>query len=322
MRLYQSTYKNIDCVIVENESLKIKILPSQGAKIVSLVDINTGYEALIQNPNRLYNCSQYGDSFTGGEMSGIDDMLPSVSECIYANSEYVGVHVPDHGEVWALSWDCEVGQNSIKLTADGVAFPYVFTKTITLRKNTLHIKYAVINKGDKSLDFVWALHPLFKAVEGMQIIFPDTVSEVINVYNNNRVMGKFGTKYMWPNIIDVTGEKRHLSIVPKEDGTCMKFYMLGKHAGWCALRNPKDNLIIELSYPQQTVDYLGVWTDYMGYAPKPLYNVALEPCIGGYDSLEYAQKAGTCKTLSANEKLDWYVDITLRKIEQRGRYEK
>lgn len=314
MQIYKSTYKDIECVVVENAHLRLKIIPSQGAKVVSIVYLETGYEALIQNLESQFKYSEYGASFTEGEMSGWDEMFPSVSECRYFRNEYQGVSIPDHGEVWALNWDYEIDKDYIKLWVNGRGLPYTFTKVIALKENIIHTKYSAVNNGEKDLDFIWALHPLFKATEDMEILLPDMVNEVINVCDDDMVMRDFGRKYNWPDIVDIKGNKRDLSIVPKIDGTCMKFYTIGEHQGWCALKNLKDNMMIEITYPEQIVNYLGVWTDYMGYTPKPLYNVALEPCIGGYDSLEYAQKNNSCKTLLSNEQTDWYVDIALNKI--------
>lgn len=314
MRIYKSKFKDVECIVLENDFLRVKILPSHGAKIASIYYKQSDYEALVQNPHHKFKYSDYEQIFTMGEMAGADDMLPTVTECQYINDEYYNSSIPDHGEVWALPWKYNILKNSIEMAVSGVVMPYTLEKSMTLQDDNIHVEYSVVNNGKMKMDFIWALHPLFKATEGMEIVFPETVKEIINVFNANKVMGGFGEIYSWPEFTDINGNKRNISIVPKPDNTCMKFYAVGTHEGYCALKNFEDNIMIELKYPSQIVNYLGVWTDYLGFKEHPLYNVALEPCIGGYDSLEYAQHNKSCATLSAGEKLDWYIDINIKKI--------
>ena len=48
MNIYESKYKNIKSVCLENDLLKAEFLPSQGAKLASLVFKKTGRQMMYQ----------------------------------------------------------------------------------------------------------------------------------------------------------------------------------------------------------------------------------------------------------------------------------
>jgi len=56
--------------------------------------------------NRPFKPVAYGAVFVDQDMSGWDEMFPTINACTYpAPSPYAGITLPDHGEVWVLPWE-------------------------------------------------------------------------------------------------------------------------------------------------------------------------------------------------------------------------
>ena len=82
-------------------SLRAVIVPELGAKIVSLFDRRRQHEWLVP-PMRTLKQTAYGDDFVSQDMSGWDEMMPTIVAC-----DYQGARLPDHGEVWSIPWQVE-----------------------------------------------------------------------------------------------------------------------------------------------------------------------------------------------------------------------
>ena len=88
--------------VLENNALRVVIVPALGAKIVSLVDKVAGHEWLAP-PTNPVRARDYGDSFIAHDLAGWDEMFPTIVACPSPHDP--AVMLPDHGEVWALAWE-------------------------------------------------------------------------------------------------------------------------------------------------------------------------------------------------------------------------
>ena len=85
--------------------LRLVTVPGMGAKIVSLYDKRHGREWLVPPTERLFGPVPYGVQFDAQDMSGWDEMFPTIDACAYPlPGAYAGAALPDHGEVWPLPW--------------------------------------------------------------------------------------------------------------------------------------------------------------------------------------------------------------------------
>ena len=129
------TYKNERAIIFENDNLKATLLPDWGSKLVSIVYRPQERELLWQNRGKRYKKTAYGDGYDKGELSGFDEMFPTISRCVYESFPWTGTEMPDHGEVWSIPWESEITKNSAHLRVYGIRFPYKLEKRVRL-KNT------------------------------------------------------------------------------------------------------------------------------------------------------------------------------------------
>src|SRR5919108_2274350 len=99
-------------ITIENGIICARILPELGAKMTSLVRLESGHEFLLQ-PQRPLRRASYGDAFAEFDTSGFDECVPTVSACRLAS----GQELPDHGELWSVPWQTEVIQERVRFSA-------------------------------------------------------------------------------------------------------------------------------------------------------------------------------------------------------------
>jgi hypothetical protein len=113
--------------ILENEYLKVTLVPEFGGRILSMIYKPTGHEQLYQNPvGRPYG-PQWG-SFYYNWLMVWGGIFPTFPE-------------PEHGKAWCRPWGYEITSN----TAEKVSVKMTFTDSINFKKAPTKFKYGVTN---------------------------------------------------------------------------------------------------------------------------------------------------------------------------------
>jgi len=309
-------HKNVDALLMESDSLAVTIIPESGAKIQSIYDKDWQKEILYQSERAEFRKSTYGEKFESGDVSGFDEIFPTIDECFYPTWPWIGAPVPDHGEVWALPWNYTLDENSITLNAYGVRFPYWIEKKIEfLRDNCFRLSYKAHNFSSFDFDFIWSPHPYFVCEENTRVVLPPSVKEVVSTCSLDNKLGDYGTVHPWPVTKTSTGDNYDISDVlhPKYAGKCEKFYAVNKPLeGWCALHNTSSGETIGLSYPTDKLPYLGVWEGII----NDKYITALEPVTGALDRLDVSKLAGKVSVIKAKSEYEWFLNLTFETVDK------
>jgi galactose mutarotase-like enzyme len=215
-RITKGHYKDEDAVILENDKLRVSVLPRWGAKLTSIFYKPLDHELLWQNPGKKYRKTAYGAPYEAGEASGFDEMFPTISRCFYESGPWAGTEMPDHGEVWSIPWVYEIVDDRLLLSVKGVKFPYHLEKKIYLEEAVVHQEYRVSNPTATDLEYIWAAHPLFNTTEGMELIVPQGMHRIVNAVPSIR-LGPYGRIYEFPAVEFEGGETFNLSRVPKKN---------------------------------------------------------------------------------------------------------
>lgn len=314
MKIYASTYRGIESLVLESPALRAEFLPQAGAKLASLLDKEHGVEHLWQPKADPYPLPEYDAPFTRNEMFGLDEMFPTLCECHYEHAPWKGTRLPDHGEVWALPWDVEILDGAaLHFWTYGVRLPYRLDKWVRFSdERILRSEYEARNLSPFDFDFIWTIHPLFNVVEGSRLILPPGVEQIINVFGGRG--GRLGEPYAlhpWPKTQTPTGEPYALDrISPRQTRQWEKYYVHGKMPeGWCALQRPDTGDTVALSYPVEALPYLGFWINECGWDEQ--YNMGFEPCTAAHDRLDFAAKWGTSATLCGKSTRRWHMNLTV-----------
>lgn len=284
-------YLKFDAIILENDNLKIAILPKLGFKIASIFNKEKKLEYLFQPTKNEYHEASYADEFEKYDTSGIDDCIPTIDVCKYPLKKEITL--PDHGDTWSLKWDIvENSYNKAVGTVKLPSLPLQFTKSIELKENGLNIDYKVENISNEKVYYLWAFHGLLNYDEYTELEFEENLVNYINVQNDE----------VWD--FDIFKLKNF-----KENHTFKYYFTDEIKEGFAIVNHTKEKSKFKMSFDPKKLPYMGVWLTTGGF--KNEKNVAIEPCNGYYDSLEKAYENGKVEFLESNSENNWNITIDI-----------
>jgi hypothetical protein len=218
---------------------------------------------------------------------------------------FAGVHMADHGEIWAPDWDIQCKAETLQASVDGVCLPYVLQKELSLSGNSLVIQYELKNKSAFTFPCLWAAHMLVNANENTRIIPGDDFSEVRVTLDMLSRLNGFGSLHSWPETVDRNGEPYRLDRLQKRGaGVCEKFYLNGVcKSGEVRIENPD----MCIRFDSLVIPYLGIWLNSNGY--KNQYNIGIEPATAPMDSPESVKQWGYPAELPGKGGIGWRLEI-------------
>lgn len=300
--------------VIESDFVRTAVVPEMGAKLVSLFDKRTQREWLAAPGDRPFQKVAYGADFVEQDMSGWDEMFPTIVACNYpVPGAQFNSPLPDHGEIWPLSWEIEPADpHSLRTSVEGKALPYRLTRTLAYSAaDTLQMQYELHNLGLESMPYIWSAHPQFLCGAGAQIVLPSDVTEVCNVLPAEWGWGELETRFAWPEALTVTGRRVRIDQVgPSTLKEIRKFFVTPeKRAGWAGLICQPEADWLRLDWDPQQVPYLGIWIDEGLLSHESV--AALEPMTGYYDSLAVAWQKKQVRMIEAGEIQSWTLAVRL-----------
>lgn len=297
---------------LENDSVRVVIIPQLGAKIVSLFDKQAQREWLVK-PCRPLKAAPYGASFIDYDLSGWDEMFPTIVACNYPiPGPFQGKSLPDHGEVWALPWLIDsADEGGLALSVQGQVLPYRLKRIAKLASSgTLSLDYELFNQSHESLAYLWAAHPLFAVNQDTRIVLPPEVTELYNVLAQPP-WGEAGARYPWPEATDEAGHTWHLDRVgPAANRDCRKFYIPPETTiAWVKLKQEDSGHGLRLTWSSDRIPYLGLWIDEGAYSVEAV--AAPEPASAFYDSLATAWELQQISVLEPGSTHNWQVRVQI-----------
>lgn len=295
---------------LENDLLKVQILPEFGGKIVSLRSVRTGEEFLLPPINGYARVSSLAE-FSASDGGGFDECLPSVAACESIAGESP---IPDHGDLWQIPWHVDSAEGTIVLHAESTSRPLRLTRRATLEDATLVLEYDLFNFSDTPTIWLWSAHPLLRVTAGDRIVLPDGIEDVAVEYSAGGFFAR-GASIPWPIAMSLSGITTDLSTVSETDGkTAHKLFARLGGSGWGALYRREFGQGLVVKFDPNALPFLGMWIcsgAWPSFGEARQYTVALEPTTSDGDSLESAMRNGTSRTLNAREHSYWRLEFQL-----------
>lgn len=307
-----TTWHQEPAIKLENDGLRTVVVPKMGGKLVSLFDKKNEVEWLVSSGDKPFQPVPYGASFVAQDMSGWDEMFPTIVACPYpAPGEYQGAELPDHGEVWTLPWSVEENmENKISLSVAGKALPYRLTRTMELTApGTMKLHYRLLNRGREKMPYIWAPHPQFVCGQSGVIELPHQVRKVVNTIPEEWGWSEPETEFDWPQAVDPNGNTRRLDQVgPPDLNRARKFYVLPSvQMGQFRLIREESGAWLDMSWSPEDIPYFGLWVDEGALSHTSV--VTPEPTTGFYDSLETAWSTEKVSVAEAGKEIAWEVIV-------------
>jgi len=319
MNCSEELYEGYPAVRLETTAWSALVVPTLGAKVISLIARATGDEWLWREPGRPLRPAVFGAAFGDYDISGWDECFPGIGVGPYPDAPWQGQLIPDHGELWSRPWSYAVETDGLRMWIEGVNFPYIFERRLTARADgALVVSYTVTNRESAPMRYVWAAHPLFTVRPGMHIVLPEGTNVVVDFSKDDRLGGLLA-QHSWPFTHDTRGDRVDLSVIAgPELGSADKLYAVDLSAGWGMLHDPRTGDYLALSFDTASIPHLGVWINQGGWpldAP-PSFNVALEPCHGYPDRLDVACERGAAGVLPPQASSTWSFTLHCGRADQ------
>ncbi len=256
------------------------MVPALGGRVIGLKSRRSGRQWCWhqERPDWLWRNSP-GDSFGLSTQAGIDECLPTVEGCVWR-----GRVLPDHGELWTCEWKLdphELSLGRLSATVPLSVMPFTFCRTISADDGGGFVfDYSLTNRGPRTEEFMWCLHPLFALVDGDQLVLP---AEVLSLRLNGGIADRpanLGDTWDYPE--PITGFRLDRMQTPGMPHGCVKGFTEALSDGIAAIENGGTGDRLELSWEVRAAPYLGLW---LNRGHSGFHHVALEPTNAAPDSL-------------------------------------
>jgi hypothetical protein len=308
-----SRYKDQPSVVLENGTMRAEFV-TQGGRMVSLREKATDKEFLFQQTEAKYIRAEYDKSMANDQAAGYDDMFPNIGECTYPQFPWKGAPLPDHGEVWSLDWDVEKREDSLTMSVQGIRLPYKLTRHVTMpAQNQVRLDYKLENFSPFPMAYLWSAHPILRLEEGARIILPAECRLATTGASLSGRIGSFGHQFSWPICADEQGNKHDLSLIRSaraHDSTA--YYFTDRLVqGWCSMRYPSFGRTLTLSFPPETIPFLGVIIA-EGRVGDPRFLALLEPCTAPFGRLDMADLYTRDSQVQAKGSRKWFLAFSIQ----------
>lgn len=303
-KISYAKWKNTESIVMENDLLRVVVIPAMGGKTVSVFHKEMQFELLAQHNQEEYKFPQYNDSFEQFDASGFDDGFPTITACEF-NYKGKTIRYPDHGEIWSAQFDAKIDDEKLFLSYQSSKFDYMYYKIITLKQDEVVYSYRIINTSEENFPCIWAFHCLVRYEEDMKLFYPPDVKVMENVFESSE-LGAVGQLHQAEKSI-----YKFDSVANSDSKTMIKYYIKDPiNNGTCGYIYPTQHIRCTLSYDTTELPYLGFWLTSGGFRGD--YNCAFEPTNGYYDAIDTASEKNKLYVLKPNVPLEFSITLRLK----------
>jgi len=294
-RIREYTWNGMRLVTLENERLRVSVLPDKGADVLELRYKPADLDVLWHAPPRVTAPGSYiptvaraGGSFLDYYGGGWQEIFPSAGP----PTIYKGAELGQHGEVALLPWDMRIVEDTetrieAEFSVETVRTPFRLDRRMILESGTsrLRLEESITNLGTVDMAYAWGHHPTFGPpflAAGCCIETPAkrvTVPEAVAGLPARRFeIGESSFPFA-PGA--GTADERVDTVLGPEASTEDVIVLDNLAEGWCALRNPHFALAVTMVWDPAVFPYLWSWQVYGGSLEYPYfgraYTLGLEP---------------------------------------------
>jgi galactose mutarotase-like enzyme len=309
----EQLYEDYTALILENEYLKIMILPEYGGNIWGIDYKPKSLNLLWQDPSRKpFKVSKgmtYDDVFFGGW----HDIFPNDREETVDNKQLL-----DHGELWFLHWDYNFIEEEncirVELETESPLSKVILKKTISLGsdKSYFNVHYSIKNIGESPMDYMLKIHAAFKVNEEDKILLNAAKSYVVPANLVPRVPEN--TIYSWPYATR-DNIKIDMAKIPSNSSG---FAELQCHSnlseGFCGLVKEKEGIKVQFHFEREFFPTVWTFGTYGGW--RKINTLILEPATGYTLYLNEAKKLGKRRILQAGQEISTSVRCIVSMLEE------
>lgn len=297
------TVSGVEQLILRGARVTLSIAPTAGAKIVSLVDNESGVDLLWHNPRVPIRSTYAGAPFDDVWSGGWDDIFPTDGPCEENGNSY-----HDHGDLWIAPWKWDIEASSSKsvtlhLSSESASLPCKADKWLTLERGSdeIELRLRLSNLSTLPFSFVWNQHIAHAIDSGSRLHLP---ASRLGVVGNTPSLGG-ASEVDWP-----CWRGRDLSLVAGRESGILEFlYVLDLSEGWCAIRHPSPALLLHFAFDNDVFSTPWLWRVFGGW--RGHYLLLTELCTSLPGDLRSSIANGSAAMLQAERSLETTVIVTV-----------
>ena len=300
--LIKGKYRGHAALWLENEFLRVGVLPEKGADIFELVHRPSGIQCLIEMPAGLKPPAgspqgEFLDNYEGGWQ----ELFPNHGDAC----EFRGQALPMHGEVALLPWEVQVLKDNdteacLHLQVRCQKNPFLLERTMRLLAATaqLEILEKLTNESGEACEFVWGHHvtlgEAFLDGESRLDIPARTILTPDVLFEPGTARLAPGQTCPWPAARDRMGKTIDLASIPgRQVHSHDDAFLTGLECGHYTVTSPRRQLRFSLDWDNTLFPWVAFWQPYGGADQAPftgMYGVGIEPWTSRYSLAEAIEK--------------------------------
>jgi len=298
-------------IVVENEFLRLTVLPELGAKIYDIVHKGTGRNILWHNPRVRPRKVPFGSRFDDVWSGGWDEIFPNDAESVVDSERF-----PDMGEAWALEWEYDVEHQGdfVVLTTRVMTpiSPVEIRRKITLKSGETGFvcDYQMRNLSHNEIKFLWKIHPAFDINESCRIEIPAKIGIVDPRYA--RYFSQ--AKYSWPVVRSKNGNEVDISEVDPSRNDCTLHYVTGLSDGVVRFVDQRNGLVSTIRFDREKLNNVWLFLAYSGW--RGHRTAVIEPSTSYPFDLATAIRRGHYSSLLGYGRFESSVEFQVMQLEQ------
>jgi galactose mutarotase-like enzyme len=264
-------------LVVENDQLRLQILPELGARIWQIHSKPLSVDLLWNNPHLAPGKPAFGSSYDENWSGGWDELFPNDEATIYK-----GKSLPDHGELWTCDWAIDEPATpnplTLKFTLHTPVSNFCIEKTICLHPSSANfeVHYKLTNHGSDKFPFLFKLHPAFAVSSEHRIDFAPM--KILLEPEFAGTLAAAVSEFYWP-FAQIGQQCVDLRKAPARNSGALHFFYGDELAdGWCGITNRANGLAVALRYDPAVFTSCWLFATHGGW--KNLNVAVLEPATG------------------------------------------
>lgn len=292
----QRTENGIVLLTLENDLLRVELVPALGGRFTSVYNKSLNKEFLWHNKSLPLEKPEPGADYDSNFWGGIDELLPNDLPEMVDGNDY-----PDHGELWTTALDFVVEAENVILSGTLPKSRLFYQKTVSLEENVPEVKttYIIRNLSGSTRHFLWKLHAALQITAGDRLETPATAARIVYPESSRfRVTGEF----RWPEIEGVNA-----AIVPPKDGAMDFFYLYNAPEGTMKMISAQGEHCFAYQYDREVFPYQWYFASYGQF--RDHYTAILEPASAMPVSVNEAAALEQCSVLEPGGEIKTLVVI-------------
>jgi hypothetical protein len=305
----EDKYAGAEVAVLENEHLRVKVVPEKGSDIVEIVHKKRGLNLLYESPIGFRRFGSVSppigtpdSSFMDYYEGGWQDILPNPG----LTSSNKGASWGMHGESSLIPWRSVIADEGdsarLSVSTPLMRYPLRIEKILTLVEGSsvLKVDEVVTNLGEQEIEFAWVQHIVF----GRPIVGPGMSVDMragtcsAGPYKQTRL--KPVVEFEWPNAPASDGSTIDMGGAPSTGSRFEDNLFVTMKEPWYAIRNSQVGLTVGVSWNLDVLPSLWFWLnngalDYPWWGRS--YNLGLEPSssLTELGMKEYMEKGNALK---------------------------